>query len=199
MKATSREAGVRFPVPVRCGRDRSPAVGGLDGGPPRFSRAFTLIEIMVVVGIMGVLLAIGVPSIFRAMKKEGMRKAVSDMVDLCSNARARAVIGGRTTTLVFHPRERRCEISGGAGNDPGHAGNGETSTRFSEDVSIKMLDINLLEYGEAEEAQVRFFPNGTSDEMTLILQSADNQWRAISLEITTGLARVESDPQKFGQ
>jgi hypothetical protein len=38
---------------------------------------------------------------------------------------------------------------------------------------------------------VRFFPNGTCDEMTLVLRSDKNEWRTISLEVTTGLASVE--------
>jgi hypothetical protein len=53
-----------------------------------------------------------------------------------------------------------------------------------------MLDINLLEYKDADEARVRFFPNGTSDEMTLVLHDGD-QYRKITLEVTTGLASVE--------
>ena len=53
-----------------------------------------------------------------------------------------------------------------------------------------MLDVNLVEYKDADEARVRFFPNGTSDEMTLILHSGD-QYREIALEVTTGLASME--------
>ena len=54
-----------------------------------------------------------------------------------------------------------------------------------------MLDINLTEYKDAGEARVRFFPDGTSDEMTLIIHSGD-QYRKITLEVTTGLASVEA-------
>jgi hypothetical protein len=52
-----------------------------------------------------------------------------------------------------------------------------------------MLDINLLEYKDSDEARVRFFPNGTSDEMTLVLQSGDD-YRKITLEVTTALTSV---------
>ena len=64
------------------------------------------------------------------------------------------------------------------------------STHFGDGVVIDMLDVNLTEYKNADEAQVRFFPNGTSDEMTLILHSGD-QYRKISLEVTTGLASLQ--------
>jgi hypothetical protein len=64
------------------------------------------------------------------------------------------------------------------------------STRFADSITLDMLDINLLEYRDADEARVRFFQNGTSDEMTLILHSGD-QYRKITLEVTTGLASME--------
>jgi hypothetical protein len=62
-----------------------------------------------------------------------------------------------------------------------------------------MLDINKLRHDflNDESARVRFLPNGTCDELTLILLSDRGERREIMLEITTGLATVESDPLKF--
>jgi prepilin-type N-terminal cleavage/methylation domain-containing protein len=159
-------------------------------------KAFTLIEIMVVVGIMGILLAIGVPSILRVLKKEGMRKSVSDVVEVCSNARARAILGGKQTEVIFHPLEKRFAVSGaGGGNRDGAQGgppdNSGLSGQLPDGIFIEMLDINLLEYRESETARVRFFPDGTSDEMTLILHSPQrNDWRKITVEVSTGLVTV---------
>jgi len=48
----------------------------------------------------------------------------------------------------------------------------------------------LTEYKDADTAKVRFFPNGTCDEMTLILHSDKGEWMKITLEITTGLTSV---------
>ena len=64
---------------------------------------------------------------------------------------------------------------------------------------LDMVDVNFIEHKDDDEAHVRFFPNGTSDEMTLILHSDNNEYREISLEITTGLASVQTDPQRFGK
>jgi len=50
----------------------------LRGGRGR-AGAFTLIEILIVVGIMGLTLTMGVPAFVRALHKEGMRKARSDL------------------------------------------------------------------------------------------------------------------------
>jgi prepilin-type N-terminal cleavage/methylation domain-containing protein len=162
--------------------------------------AFTLIEIMVVVGIIGLVMGMGVPSLYQLFRKDGFRKAVSDVVEVCNSARARAILQQAPAEVVFYLTERRCEVAGGTGGverpsrlTPGSG----VSARFPDDIVIEMLDVNLREYKNAEEAHVRFYPNGTSDEMTLILRSNQNEWRKISLEVTTGLVSVESDPNKW--
>lgn len=178
--------------------------------PPARLRGFTLIEIMIVVALMGIILATGIPPIYRLTKKEGIRRAVSDVTEVCSNARARAIFSGSPVDVVFHPLERRFEISGGAPTTPDlpETLDGEpivktktpmvpgsgTSGVFPDDVIIEMLDVNLLEYRESEFVRVRFYPNGTCDEMTLILRSnKSDEWRAVTLEVTTGLTSVETD------
>jgi hypothetical protein len=63
-------------------------------------------------------------------------------------------------------------------------------------VQVRLLYVNLKAQDEATESRVHFFPNGTSDEFTIILQFG-NEMRKISLEVVTALVNVESDPNKF--
>jgi type II secretory pathway pseudopilin PulG len=174
---------------------------------PRRAGAFTLLEIMMVVAIIGLMMTMSVPAILRTMHQEPLRKAVNDVMNICSHARAQAILQGVPVTVVFHPLSRRVALAGVAttnsmaGFISPAAPDSETktsasstsslnSTQFADSINIDMLDINLLEYKGADEAWVRFFPNGTSDEMTLILH-ADDQYRKITLEVTTGLASME--------
>lgn len=168
----------------------------------RSPRGFTLIELMVVMGIMAIIFTIGIPSILLMWRKEGMRKATADVLEVCSKARAQAILSGTPKDIVFHPRERRLAIGGGGGDAPPPEGDSEgavrspsasgSSAEIPEDITIEMLDINLLEYRESDWARVRFFPNGMCDEMTLILRSSKNEWKKITLEVTTGLASVDN-------
>jgi len=150
-------------------------------------RAFTMIEIMVVVSIIGLIMAVGIPTLYHVFNKEGMSKVRDDVMEVCSNARARAIMSGAEAVVIFHPLEKRFEIEGGA-SGPGGTQRNASSGQLPESINIEMLDVNLLEYRESEFVRVRFFPNGTSDELTLILHSDKDEWRKFTLEVTTGLA-----------
>jgi len=188
---------------IRCLRRRDAKLTDLCDTPGTRQRAsgFTLIELMVVMGIMAIIFSIGIPSILLIWRKEGMRKATADVVEVCSKARAQAILSGTPRYVIFHPRERRLAIGGGGADAPQSGGDvsgaapssssSGSSAEIPEDITIEMLDINLLEYRESEWARVRFFPNGMSDEMTLILRSSKNEWKKITLEVTTGLASVD--------
>jgi prepilin-type N-terminal cleavage/methylation domain-containing protein len=141
--------------------------------------AFTLIEIMVVVALIGIIMAMGIPSIVRSIRKEGMRKATSDLVEACNDARATAILSGTTSDMVIRPQDGT--ISGG-----------KFTATLPENVWIEILGVNFVELQEAEEARVHFYPNGTSDEFTIVLKSDDDKAQKISLEIVTGLADVET-------
>ena len=51
---------------------------------------------------------------------------------------------------------------------------------------------------DAEEAHVRFYPNGTCDELRIVLINLENrESRGIFLEVTTGLATIEGNPENL--
>ena len=168
---------------------------------------FTLVEIMIVVALMGLIATMAIPNIYQITKKEGMRRAVSDLIEVCSNARAQAILRGVAVDVIFHPVERRFEVgsmaapaaamhSDGEGGPakpapPPSPGTGLAGV-IPEDIVLEMLDVNLLEYSQSEWTRVRFYPNGTSDEMTVIFHSDKGDFRKITLEPTTGQATQET-------
>ena len=68
---------------------------------------------MIVVGIIGLVAAMGAPALNKMLQKEGMRKALSDIEDVCFSAREQAIVFNKTTAVVFeelwthmHPTDR---------------------------------------------------------------------------------------------
>jgi hypothetical protein len=77
---------------------------------------------------------------------------------------------------------------------PAASGSG-LSAQLPSEVIIEMLDVNMsgVEFNDAERVEIRFYPNGISDEMRMIL--FDGRERiGIELEITTGLVNVVNNP-----
>jgi len=163
-------------------------------------RGFTLIEIMIVVSIIAIFVGLGLPSFYRMLQKEGMTKAVSDVVEACSHARAEAILGATGVDLVIHPKEGTFEVSKPASLVPinpdapapsAAAGGLVFSSKLPKGIEIELLGINFKEMQESEDAKVHFGPNGTSDEFVVILRSDQQEIRKVSLEVITGLAQVE--------
>ena len=167
----------------------------------RSSRAgFTLIEIMIVVALLGIVMTWGLPAIFRVSRQESLRQSVSDIVEVCSHARAQAILQGEKIEVVIHPKDRQLGVGGVGGSGTqadtlgtvgGAPGSHRAAAQWSDRLMLEMLDVNFIEYKDADEVRVRFFPNGTCDEMTIVLRSGQNEYRKFSLEVTTGLAEVE--------
>jgi prepilin-type N-terminal cleavage/methylation domain-containing protein len=173
---------------------------------PKSQRAFTLIEIMIVVAIMGIVMAMSVPIVYKVWRKAPMRTAVKDIVEVCSHARARAIMQGTITEVVIHPKENRLELAGGGAPPADARGRDATfgtpavsasglSAQLSDQIIIETLDVNMsgVEFNDYDQVRIRFYPNGISDEMRMILFDGRNRM-GIELEITTGLANVVPDP-----
>jgi prepilin-type N-terminal cleavage/methylation domain-containing protein len=184
------------------------------------SMGFTLIEIMLVVAILIIALAFSYPAISDMVHRAPMTQAVKDVMDACRHARSQAILTGQPMELRIYPQDMRIEVAQVPADAPppnatpsspasGAADGGEppvktyapkgpyiSSAQLSGELRIEMVDVNFTDYKDADLARVRFYPNGTCDEMTLVLHS-DLEYRKISLEVVTSLVQVESDINNF--
>ena len=155
---------------------------------------------MVVVGIIGLVAAMGLPSIFKALEKDGMRKAVSDVQDVFFSAREQAIIYNKTVAVTFVPHDRKFGVDGatGSGGDTvinPHSGKTVMAT-LPAGVEFGMIDIYRKEYVQSDWAKIFFNPDGTSDEAVIVLIGKGGaQSEKLTLEYATGSATVSSVDQ----
>jgi prepilin-type N-terminal cleavage/methylation domain-containing protein len=182
--------------------------------------AFTLIEIMVVCAIIGIVMTIAIPSIYRQLHPESMQKAVTDIKDACDTARGHAVLNATTMKLVIRPFDKQFQVTQGGSPKPrlesrsvsGEEWRMEERTygspisrpsgnlptfKLSDRIMIEGIRLHLKDFTEDEVVEVNFYPNGTCDEFSLLLVSGEGERRQISLEVATALIDIESDPRKF--
>ena len=156
---------------------------------PRRARAFTLIEMLMVVFIISIIMAFGIPAFVKSMQKTPIRQAVSDFTEACSHARARAILNGVPVDLVIG--ESRLTVQPVSAVVGGGAPMANFSVSLPESVAFKELWVNRQNCVALEiEGRVRFYPNGTCDELLATLLSGENEERTITLEVTTGLSNL---------
>lgn len=177
------------------------------------SGGFTLVEIMLVIAIIGVVMTMGLPTMFRTMRKTPMRQAVSDLEEGCRAARMMAIMQGRPAELIINAQDGQLNVGlvteinvGKDGADPVARTDeekieaasappppppgGSFSAHLPDSVAFKRLFVNLRDQMEFEQARIHFYPNGTSDALSATLLSEQNEERTLELEITTGRDNV---------
>lgn len=207
-----------------CRQRRSAGSGGLR---TESSLAFTLLEILVVVAIMGIVFSISIPFMNTAITgNRGINGAMRMVQEACSDARALAILKQSTAVFSIHSDGSIDVRAGGssgrgragspdvAGNEwrapeqssgvvgPGGGGRVEMKLKYPaklpEGVGVEAILANGMDATELEKAEVRFYPDGTCDEFNVILIYPETgERRQVWLEITTSLADIETDPAKF--
>jgi len=164
---------------------------------------------MLVVAIIGVVLAMSYPAISDMVHRAPLAQGVRDVMEGCRKARALAILQGHPMDLQIYPQDGRLNVAPAPVDadtsvtvSPDHAtaepvrdaqsrNAGGFSAQISTEVRLELIDVNFAEYKDADVASVRFYPNGTSDEFTMIM-SAGGEYRKITLEVVTGLASMEN-------
>jgi prepilin-type N-terminal cleavage/methylation domain-containing protein len=177
---------------------------GRRGNARRARGGFTLLELVIVVAIMGLIALMGIPAIWGALHRPPLSQAVTDILDICTEARARAILHGKTVNLRIYPRDRRIDLDDVGTTAPAADPLKEPpatdnkpqsySKTLSDRLTFDLLDVNFYECKDEDEATVRFFPNGTCDELTLVLHSDEGEYRKIKLDLVTAVAEVAPFP-----
>jgi Tfp pilus assembly protein FimT len=156
-------------------------------------------EIMIVIAIIAIIMTTGIPSMVRALQRDDLARAVHDTIEGGKTARDRAILQGIPYEFVLRengemdvralPPEQRISMTVDSKAASTAKLQGAPYSGFprklGEDVMIQMVDVNFVNHMQDAEARVRFFPNGTCDEFTVVYAWKGKQ-RTVMADIVTG-------------
>ena len=184
--------------------------------------AFTLIELMVVIGLIMIVMTIGIPRLIYN-NETPLGGTLSAVMDACAAARTKAILSGQPTKVVVDSENYSVTV-GGASIKPKteleilnsdttnfDSLDGEpkptpqTGTSFSgkihADVGVDFLAVNFKDMLDEGRAEINFYPNGTSDEFAIGMRhiTGDGVQRFVHLDSVTGLAYLKTGDEMLAQ
>jgi type II secretion system protein H len=213
-RLSSQQLAAKPPV-----RPDAPAANGLENRKSQIANreflglsAFTLIELMVVIVLIGIMTALILPEMKGTYEDALLRSTSRELVSVCSLASSHAVSVNQPHRLRLDPKTGHYSIERrGPDREPeGHSvsarevpgGEGELDTRIS--IEIHQAGDGGSEAGEQESAPVAgsraqserreggitFYPDGTADAGEIVLRDRDGFRLALRINPVTARVRI---------
>lgn len=143
----------------------------------RASAGFTLLEMLMVVAILGLVVALTLPSLRRPPDKLRLEAATRTLVSALRFSRVQAIARNDDVIVTMHADRRILESSTGS------------AIQLDKEISVEMI-FAASERRRRAAGAVRFFPDGTSSGAEIVL-TLNNRQSRISVNWLTGEARFD--------
>jgi len=146
----------------------------------------TLVELLVVLGVIGLIVGMGVPALTQYARRVRLKATTRQVVGLVSLARSLAISSHQEHAVVVDQEERQIRVVNTASGEPL-----EQVVHLPSSVSVDM------EVGgqPAAESQFAFRPTGSLTGRTVSLVLADGErQQTIMVTGTTGAVAVQKSP-----
>ena len=184
--------------------------------------AFTLIELMVVIGLIMIVMTIGIPRLIYN-NETPLGGTLSAVMDACAAARTKAILSGQPTKVVVDSENYSVTVGGTSikpkteleilnsdttnfdSLDDEPKPTPQTGNSFSgkihADVGVDFLAVNFKDMLDEGRAEINFYPNGTSDEFAIGMRhiTGDGVQRFVHLDSVTGLAYLKTGDEMLAQ
>lgn len=148
----------------------------------RAERGFTLIEIIVVIGLIGLTFALVSVSVGEGLTGAKVRAASRDLVAALRYTRTQAIVKRESQTLTLNVDERS------------YITPGRSSVELPKQMEMKMLTAASEQVGEGV-GRIRFFPDGSSTGGHIDLIRGDVVW-GIDIAWLTGEVTLRENTER---
>jgi general secretion pathway protein H len=159
------------------------------------SRGFSLIELMIVLILISLSVSLVAPSLSRFSKNIELKTAAKKISAILRYTRNEAVHRGKVEQVLFDSNAREVRIR--AVEEAGETGNEEASGRaeapkypLPRGIQIKEIRIPAPQY-PTEVPTIEFYPNGSSNGGSIVLDNEGNKGYKIDVHFLTGIVRIE--------
>jgi prepilin-type N-terminal cleavage/methylation domain-containing protein len=147
---------------------------------PRERQGFTLIELMLVVGLLLVLAVVALPGIAGWQSRLPLDRGMSELQTVCQKARIGAIETG-----VTHVLELTASGTEGAVLAPANAA--QTPDLFEFHLGPQITSLLVQDMNETQMTRLYFYPSGNSSSAQLLLTDTDGNRAKMFLDRLTGM------------
>jgi general secretion pathway protein H len=142
------------------------------------SRGFTLVELLVVLGILALLTLLAGPLISRALPGASLRSAAHDIADGLRRVRSDAIVSNAERQFLIDLDDRKAFV----GREP-------VPLSLPADLRLRIV-VGDTEVAAARRGGIRFFPDGSSSGGHITLASGNRAYEVL-VDWLTGRVSVE--------
>jgi len=146
-------------------------------GSRRGERGFSLVELLVVLAIMGLVVAVAVPTSARFYESMQLRQAARTTLSMLVAARERALSSGRPQDVRVRPSARRLWA-------------GDSEYEFPSAVTVTVHGAAELNYEDI--GVIRFYPEGGASGGGIDLRRANGDGTAVNVDWLVGRVTIEA-------
>jgi len=163
-------------------------------GKMKINKAFTLIEIMLVVIVIGIILVLAAPNFSKGYSRFELNKTADDLLSVSRWAQAMAIGKAQIYAVSFSDDRHSYDLTQEEINEENNdAPSDQDNFKPVKGALGRMHLIPQAIRLDSKDDQIKFYPDGTIDPATIQLASSDKKVELSSTQIRGMMTRVNDE------